>query len=184
MITILNIRRFLEMNLCLILIFRTNAVISEFKICFSIIGIYFQKATDIDQNFAEAYFRLAQTLDNPSEYELAYRNFETALEINPHLTECYFYFADLLARGEKLKKDGTLISEPELEKAEQNLHKAIEKDPTYHEAFYKLGKLLNKQKQFKKAYEAFKRCISIDDTYAEAHYEIALLMMNKEIKTT
>ena len=62
-----------------------KTVISEAK-------IHFQKATDIDQNFVQAYFNLARILTNPSEYDQAIRNFETALEIDPDFAECHYWF--------------------------------------------------------------------------------------------
>ena len=45
--------------------------------------IHFQKATDVNQNFVEAYFNLARILTSPSEHDQAVRNYETAIEINP-----------------------------------------------------------------------------------------------------
>ena len=104
--------------------------------------IHYQKATDIDQNYALAYFQLAKTLQNPSEFDQAFRNFETALEIDPSMTECHYHFANLLMKGEKLKNDGTLVIEPDLKRAESHLRKAVEIDDKFFLAHYKLGNLL------------------------------------------
>ena len=103
--------------------------------------LHFQKATDLDQNFVLAYFHLGKILNNPSEYNQAYRNYETALEIDPELSECHYWFAKLLSKGEKLKSDGSLILEPETEKAKEHILKAININPEYSKAYYKLGLL-------------------------------------------
>ena len=79
--------------------------------------IHFQKATDVDQNFVEAYFNLARILNSPAEHDQAVRNYETALEIDPKMSICHYWFAKLLTSGQKLANDGTLLSEPNPEKA-------------------------------------------------------------------
>ena len=91
--------------------------------------IHFQKTTDIDQNFSKAYYHLAKSLRNPSEFDQAFRNYETALEIDPGMEECHYNFACLLIEGEKLKNDGTLVKEPNLTLAEKHLKLAIEVNP-------------------------------------------------------
>ena len=80
------------------------------------------------------YFQLAKTLQNPSEFDQAYRNYETALEIDPSLTECHYQFANLLMKGEKLKNDGTHVLEPDLDRAEIHLRKAIAIDKEFYKA--------------------------------------------------
>ena len=96
----------------------------------------FQKASDLDQNFVLAYFHLAKILTNPSEYDQAYRNYETALEIKPDLSDCHYWFAKLLASGEKLKTDGSLIKEPEIDRAKDHLSKAIKINKEFSKAYF------------------------------------------------
>lgn len=140
--------------------------------------IHYQKATDIDQNYATAYFQLAKTLQNPSEFDQAYRNYETALEIDPSLTECHYQFANLLMKGEKLKNDGTHVLEPDLDRAEIHLRKAIETDKEFYKAYYKLGNLLCLEEKFDEAYRLYEQCLRIENSYAKAHYKIAVLLMS------
>ena len=141
--------------------------------------LHFQKATDLDQNFVMAYFHLGKILTNPSEYSQAYRNYETALEIDPQLADCHYWFAKLLSKGEKLKSDGSIIFEPELEKARHHLLRALEIDDKFAKAYYKLGLLQVKHKEYSSSLENFEKAINCNPKYAEAHYQIALLLMDE-----
>ena len=124
---------------------------------------------------------MAKTLQNPSEFDQAFRNFETALEIDSGMTECHYHFANLLIKGEKLKNDGTLVIEPDLNRAELHLRKAIETDVNYYLAYYKLGNLLCILEKHSLAYESYIKCIQIEESFAKAHYKIAVLLMSGKV---
>ena len=142
--------------------------------------LHFQKATDIDQNFTLAYFHLGKILNNPSEYDQAYRNYETALEIEPNLADCHYWFAKLLIGGEKLKSDGSLIKEPETAKAKEHLERAIEISRTFAKAYFKLGLIFFEENKYKEAMKNFELAIKYDSNFAEAHFQVALLLMNED----
>jgi tetratricopeptide (TPR) repeat protein len=142
--------------------------------------LHFQKASDLDQNFVLAYFHLAKILTNPSEYDQAYRNYETALEIKPDLSECHYWFAKLLASGEKLKTDGSLIREPEINRAKDHLSKAIKINKKFAKAYFKLGLLLVEDGEYIDAMKNFESAITFNKDFAEAHYQIALLLMDEK----
>ena len=141
--------------------------------------MHFQKASDLDQNFVLAYFHLAKILTNPSEYDQAYRNYETALEIDPNLADGHYWFSKLVSGGEKLKSDGSLIKEPEIERAKKHLRKAISINKSFAKAYFKLGLLLVEDKEYLDAMKNFESAISNDKDFAEAHYQIALLLMDE-----
>ena len=129
-----------------------------------------------------AYFHLGKILTNPSEYSQAYRNYETALEINPELAECHYWFAKLLSKGEKLKSDGSITLEPEILKARYHLEKAIQIDNNFSKAYYKLGTLQVTNKEYSMALKNFEEAIKFNKNFAEAHYQIALLLMDENAK--
>ena len=137
-----------------------------------------KKPLILTKNYATAYFQLAKTLQNPSEFDQAYRNYETALEIDPSLTECHYQFANLPMKGEKLKNDGTHVLEPDLDRAEIHLRKAIAIDKEFYKAYYKLGNLLCLEEKFDEAYSLYEQCLRIENSYAKAHYKIAVLLMS------
>ena len=141
--------------------------------------IHFQKATDVEQNFAEAYFNLARLSSSPSEYDLAERNFETALEIKNEYDECHYYFGKLLAKGERMSKDGTIILQPDPEEASKHFQNAIRINPKNFKSFYELGILLANQKKFVESFEALQKAITINPNFADGHYQLAVLLMNQ-----
>ena len=67
--------------------------------------------------FVLAYFHLAKILTNPSEYDQAYRNYETALEIDPNLADGHYWFSKLVSGGESLNR--TVLSLRNLRLKEQ-----------------------------------------------------------------
>ena len=140
----------------------------------------FKKATDIDQNFVQAYFNLARILTNPSEYDQAIRNFETALEIDPDFAECHYWFSKILISGKKLEADGTLIKKPDPERAERHLRKAIKINPKFYKAYYRLGLLLKDHEKYAESFENLSKAIKINPKFAEAHYHLAVLLMDEK----
>ena len=52
----------------------------------------FDKVTEIDQNFARAYFNKAKLLTSPDDFEDAKKNYETALDIDETFLEANYYF--------------------------------------------------------------------------------------------
>ena len=122
----------------------SNGDISEAK-------IHFQKATEVDQNYAEAYFNLARLCStNPSEFEQAYRNFETALEIDPEYEICHYFFGKLLIKGSQVTKDGSLVHKPDLKEAEFHFLEALRINPNSSISLFELGKLCPQKRCFMK----------------------------------
>ena len=70
--------------------------------------------------------------------------------------------AKLISGGEKLKSDGSLIHEPEIERAKDHLKKAISINKNFAKAYYKLGLLLVDNKEYKDAMKNFESAISND----------------------
>ena len=86
--------------------------------------------------------------------------------------------------GEKLKSDGSLIKEPETEKAKEHLLKAIRISSTFAKAYFKLGLLLAEEGEYIDAMHNFEQAIKNDNHFAEAHFQVALLLMNEDAKAT
>ena len=93
---------------------------------------------------------------------------------------CHYWFAKLLTSGQKLANDGTLLSEPNPEKAKFHFEKAIQIDPSFDKAYYRLGLLLYDAMEYKNAYEKFVKAIKLNASFARAHYSLAVLLMNKD----
>jgi tetratricopeptide (TPR) repeat protein len=93
---------------------------------------------------------------------------------------CHYWFAKILTTGARLTNDGTLLHEPNIIKAEEHFRRAIEIDPSFSKAYYKLGLLLKNEKQFSNALENFETAIKLNPSFAQAHYSLAVLLMDKE----
>jgi superkiller protein 3 len=130
----------------------------------------------------DAYFNLARILTSPSEHDQAVRNYETALEINPEMADCHYWFAKLLTTGERLSNDGTLLKEPKIDDAKKHFMRAIDIDPKFAKAYYRLGLLLYHNKDYSNALHNLEKAITLDPTFSKAHYSLAVLLMDKNAK--
>jgi tetratricopeptide (TPR) repeat protein len=90
----------------------------------------------------------------------------------------------LLASGEKLKTDGSLIKEPEINRAKDHLYKAIKINKKFAKAYFKLGLLLVEDGEYIDAMKKFESAITFNKYFAEAHYQIALLLMDEKASKT
>ena len=102
----------------------------------------------------------------------------------PNLAEGHYWFAKLLSGGEKLKTDGSLIKEPETQRAKEHLRRAIQINKKFAKAYFKLGLLLVDDREYPDAMKNFESAILYDKNFAEAHYHIALLLMNENAVKT
>ena len=78
-----------------------------------------------------------------------------------------------------MTKDGTLLIEPQLERATSHFQKAIKFNPENYRSYYELGILLSEKEQFQDAFDCLQKSISINGNFAEGHYQLAVLLMNE-----
>ena len=142
--------------------------------------IHYQKSTDIDQNFADGYFALAKISCEPSEYDQAVRNFETALEIDSKNSDYHFYFAELLAQGKSIEKDGTAIDKSDPDRAIYHYQQAIELDVNSFRAHHRISQIFYDKKDFCQAYDHLQASIELNSNFADSHYQLAVLLMDDE----
>ncbi len=122
--------------------------------------VLFQRATELDPNYALAYVNQAIALDLLNEYsDLPYSEYKSktepliskALSINPLLSEAY------------ASNGSFLMNENELDKAEKNFLRAIELNPNYVSSYHWYGRLLrNYLGRFKEALELHRKAAVLD----------------------
>ena len=78
-----------------------------------------------------------------------------------------------------MTKDGTLLIEPQLERATSHFQKAIKFNPENYRSYYELGILLSEKEQFQDAFDCLQKSIFINGNFAEGHYQLAVLLMNE-----
>ena len=123
---------------------------------------------------------MARILTNPSEYDQAIRNFETALEIDPDFAECHYWFSKILVSGKKLEADWNLDQETRPRTGRKAIAKAIKINPKFYKAYYRLGLLLKDHEKYAESFENLSKAIKINPKFAEAHYHLAVLLMDEK----
>jgi tetratricopeptide (TPR) repeat protein len=142
----------------------------------------FTQAINLKNDFAESYFERGKTYIEIGDFENAEKDFQTAVKLNPKLTESYVYLAQIqLAKGndeEALKyleksshgqKDykyyfslGKInFNNKNYEKAVEYLSKAIEQNPYLVDAYDLRAKAFKELGQYIKAIEDFKRAYTL-----------------------
>lgn len=82
------------------------------------------------------------------------------------LSSCVHNAASYVAKGNKLFAQG------KYEDAELQYRNAINKDPRYAEAYYRMGLLLLRRTQFSAAYDSLKHAVELDPGFSEASVQL------------
>ena len=129
----------------------------------------YQKATEIDPNFADAYFKWGNVLADLKKYEEAIEKYQKVIEIDTNYADAYFKWGNVLA---DLKR---------YEEAIEKYQKAIDIEANYAIAYNNWGAALADLKKYEEAIEKYQKVIEIDPNYANAHYNwgIALAGLKK-----
>ena len=85
-----------------------------------------EKVTEINQNYAEAYYHKARLLSNPDDFEEARKNFETAIDIRPDFIDALYYMGKLLSGGVATDKEGVIIDSTDLPEAKDHFLKDLD----------------------------------------------------------
>ncbi len=96
------------------------------------------------------------------DYWAAKADFETAISIQPNLSEAIF---NLALTQEKLKRHKDAI---------KTYNKYLQLQPNSELGYYNRGNLYLQQKNYKKAIEDFRHVLKIEDRFFDAHNQIAL----------
>jgi tetratricopeptide (TPR) repeat protein/S1-C subfamily serine protease len=139
------------------------------------------KAIDINPNFAEAYNNRGNLYSDLQKYDLALSDWNKAIDINPNFAEAYNNRGNLYS---DLQKYDLAISD---------YSKAIDINPNYAWAYYNRGILYYNQQKYELALSDWNKAIDINPNFAEAYnnrgnlysdlqkYELALSDYSKVI---
>ncbi len=118
----------------------------------------YNKAIELNPNFAGAYNNRGNIYYYQQKYELALADFNKAIELDSKSAEAY-------------NNRGVLYSEQKkYELALADYNQAIEINPNYAEAYYNRGLLYDNQKKYDLALSDYSKAIDINPNYAEAYY--------------
>jgi tetratricopeptide (TPR) repeat protein/S1-C subfamily serine protease len=142
----------------------------------------YNKAININPNYAKAYLNRGNLYHNQQKYELALADYNKAIKINPNLVEAYYNRGSLYSDLQKY------------ELALSDYNKAIELDSNLAEAYSNRGNIYYYQQKYELALADFNKAIELNRNDAIAYnnrgnlyhnqqkYELALSDFNKAIE--
>ena len=116
------------------------------------------KVTEINQNYAPAYYYKATLLTNADDFEEARKNYETAIDINENFIEAHYAMGKLLAGGVATNKEGSLIDRTDLSEAKRHFNTVLKLNKNHSRALYNLAKILCIENEYNLAKEIFVGC--------------------------
>ncbi|MBD2644553.1 tetratricopeptide repeat protein, partial [Aphanizomenon sp. FACHB-1401] len=117
----------------------------------------YQKAIELDPNYAIAYNNLGNALYYQKKLDGAVTAYQKAIELDPNYAIAYNNLGNALSDQKKL------------DEAVAAYQKAIELDPNYAIAYNNLGNALSDQKKLDEAVAAYQKAIELDPNYAIAY---------------
>ncbi len=130
--------------------------------------VHYQKALEINPDFAEAHNNLGNFLFQKGRVDEAMVHYQKALEINPDYAEAHYNL------GNALLKTGNA------DEAIAHLQKALEINPDYADAHNNLGYALIQKGSVDEAILHFQKALQINPDYADAHKNLSNALLQKE----
>ena len=130
----------------------------------------YQKAIEIDPQYATAYNDLGVTYYNKKMYDEAIAAYEKAIEINPQYPKAYNNLGLVYYYGKKMYDEAIAAYE-----------KAIERYPEYAIAYSNLGLAYRKKGMNDEAIGAYEKAVGIDPQYTSAHNGLGIAYYNKKM---
>ena len=157
---------------------------------------HFEKALEINPDYAEAHYNLGDVLAYQGQLEKAIPHLEEAIRINPNRADTHYNLGSVfdrqgqldeavshLEKAIELRSDyaeahynlgAVFAKQGQLDKAVSHLEKAIRLKPGMAEAYNNLGGVFGQQGQFDKAVSSLEKAIGLNPDCAEAHYNLGL----------
>ena len=129
--------------------------------------VHYQKALEINPDFAEAHNNLGNFLFQKGSVDEAMVHYQKALEINPDYAEAHYNL------GYALLKMGNV------DEAIAHLQKALQINPDYAEAHNNLGVILLQKGNVDEAITHYQKALQINPDYAEAHNNLGYALIQK-----
>jgi type IV pilus biogenesis/stability protein PilW len=123
----------------------------------------YQKATELNPDYVEAYNNLGIIYQELGDLDKAFEAFQKAVGINPQYEKAYNNLGILL------------LSKDRFEEAAEAFQKALAINPNNDESLINLGVLFTRIGQLEKGIEAYQKALAINPHRGETHYNIGLL---------
>ena len=128
---------------------------------------YWQKAININPDFAGAYNNMGVAYDEKGKYDIAIECFQKAINLKPDFAVAYNNMG--VAYGKKGYYD----------KAMECYHKAININPDYAEAYNNIGVDYGEKGNYDKAIECYQKAININPDFAQVYCNMGVAYFEK-----
>ncbi len=116
------------------------------------------RATELDENYVDAYYHLGLAYNNKRSYDAAIQNFSKAVRLNPKHAESWNNMG--LAYEAKNELDSSI----------ESYKKAVEIDPNYSLAYFNMANVYKLKKEFDLAISNYRKATEIDQEFARAWF--------------
>jgi len=142
-----------------------NALVSQGRFN-EAIGHY-QKALELQPDYAEAHNNLGLALANRGRFDEAIEHYEKALELQPDFAKAHNNLGAALANRGRL------------DEAIGHCEKALELQPDLAEVHYNLGNALRSQGRSDEAIGHYEKALKLQPDFAEAHHNLGVALANR-----
>ncbi len=124
------------------------------------------RATELDENYVDAYYHLGLAYNNKRSYDAAIQNFSKAVRLNPKHAESWNNMG--LAYEAKNELDSSI----------ESYKKAVEIDPNYSLAYFNMANVYKLKKEFDLAINNYRKATEIDQEFAKAWFFMGYAYFN------
>jgi tetratricopeptide (TPR) repeat protein/S1-C subfamily serine protease len=162
----------------------------------------YNKAIDINRNFAKAYYNRGNFYYDQQKYELALADYSKAIELNRNYANAYYNRGVLYKDQQKYElaladynkaiklnpndaevynnRGGIYYLQQKDELALADFNKAIDINPNYAVAYINRGVLYQDQQKYELALADYNKAIKLNPNYAVAYYNRGLLYFDQQ----
>jgi len=128
---------------------------------------YYQKALDLQPNYAVAHNNLGNTLLQQGKLKQASKHYQQAIQIQPNYADAHYNLAIIL-----LKRN-------DITGATEYLNKTLQLQPDHTEAHNQMAQLLHQQGNFDKAIYHYKECLKLDPYNTTVFHNLGAIFLEQ-----
>ncbi|MFX1317021.1 MAG: tetratricopeptide repeat protein [Promethearchaeota archaeon] len=126
------------------------------------------RATELDENYVDAYYYLGLAYNTKRSYDAAIQNLNKAVRLNSKHAEAW----NNLGLAFEAKED--------YNNALKNLKKAVEIDSNYAQAWYNMGTVYKLMNDLDNAIDSYRKATQIDSNFAKAWFYMGYVFFEKK----
>lgn len=138
----------------------------------------YERAIAAQPTAQDARLNRAMLLLAQKQVDEAIRAFEAAIKVKDDNPEAWFDLAEALdIKAERLEEPARTLG---LRQAVSTYYKAIHLDPKHYRAFYNIGLVQHRMKDYDSEVAAYRKCLALRPNYSPALYNMAFALRDKK----